>query len=143
MKKILLCIIMLMLSTSVLAKTINLAWDESPSAAEGKLTGYEVCVATSSGILQEGVKLPTEGILPTCTDAGNVLVYTYTDLPDSADHYISVVSYYDNPLFPSELTRQRSVQSNVVLYPGLYSPAPPSNNRGTQTLQGIVIPGNL
>jgi hypothetical protein len=87
----------------VLAKTVTLSWDASPS----NVTGYKIYYNDGSSqapLLGSGAD---QGASP--VDAGNALTFTLTGLPDDQVHYFAVVAY--------DASGNESTYSNVVESP--------------------------
>ncbi|MFO7578513.1 MAG: putative Ig domain-containing protein [Pelovirga sp.] len=68
-------------------KTVNLAWDPSPS----QVTGYKVYYGSNSAELSLNGTDATEGASP--IDVGNVLTFTLTGLDATAEHSFAVTAY--------------------------------------------------
>ena len=118
-----------LLSKLAVAKDVNLAWDASPT--EG-VTGYQLCYSTIEGMLVAGQDLPTEGMLPTCVDAGNNLTGNIVGLDDATPYYIGAVAY--------NAAEQKSKLSNIVLAPGFLVPEAPSNLTGSVKINTVDVP---
>ena len=130
MKQVFLIILMLfVMATPALAKVVNLQWDASPST---NVAGYTVCYSSLPAVLVEGQVVPTEGMVPTCDDAGNVLTYSYPDLMDEAIYYFGIVAYNE--------VGQQSVLSNIVMSQGFAAPEPPGGLLGQSTVNTVDVP---
>lgn len=122
---------LLLLATPAVAKDVSLQWDASPSE---NVTGYRICYSSLPTVLIEGQTVPTEGMIPTCIDAGGALSLLVPNLMDEAIYYFGVVAY--------NAADQESVLSNIVMSPGFYIPEPPGGLRGTSTVNNVPVPLN-
>ncbi len=125
MNKLLPLIIILFLTSSAFAKEVTLSWDASPTAG---VTGYNVYYDC------DDENAPFDGIeadLPSPIDAGDVLTYTVTGLPDELGCYFTTTAY-------NEILE--STYSNIVYSQGFAPPEPPSGLTGITTVEAVDIP---
>ncbi len=83
------------------AKTVNLAWDPSPST---NVAGYKIYYKEGSSSLQFNGTGANEGSSP--IDVGKVLSSSLTGLPDTQTHYFAVTAY--------DTSGNESTPSNIV-----------------------------
>jgi len=103
MKTIVLIFVSLLLAGQVLAKTVTLSWDASPST----VTGYKIYYKANSNQPPLNGTGAAEGASP--VDVGNVLTYIITGLADADEHYFAVTAY--------DAAGNESSYSNVVYSP--------------------------
>ncbi len=100
--------ITLVFSGQVVAKTVALSWDPSPST----VSGYKIFYHTIEA------ELGNAGTVE--VDAQNVLTYTINDLPDEVDHFFAVSAY--------DASDNESTYSNVVHSPSVGTGGGTTNN---------------
>lgn len=93
--------LIMVISTSVSAKTVSLAWDPSPTT---DIAGYKIYYKGGSSSLPLDGSGAIEGVSP--IDTGTAISATLSGLPDDQIHYIAVTAY-DN-------SGNESIYSNMV-----------------------------
>lgn len=107
-------LLLLFFAGPLMAKTVNLSWDASPSV----VTGYKVYYSTGTSqapFLGTGA---TEGASP--IDAGNNLNFAVSGLPDDQVHYFAVVAY---DAAGNESTYSNIVESSAIVAPPVVTPS--------------------